>query len=106
MMMHILYSPQLSMNGDKIEYILEKDIVKVRYRGETEEFDFTGMPDGKADSIESDIFEFCPVVSAERKDGVLHLMLLNFIDFDASEEEKYPEWQEVVFDGKDSLEDS
>lgn len=103
--MRVLYSPQFN-DGEKINYEIKKDIVIVEIDGETEEFDFTGMPDGMASVLESDIFEFCPVVSAERKDGVLHLILLNFIDFDASEEEKYPEWQEVLFDGKDSLEDS
>ena len=104
--MMILYSPQFNLFEQKIFYTFEKDKVIAELDGKVDPFDFNGMPDGKADSIESDIFEFCPVVSAERKDGVLHLVLLNFIDFNASEEEKYPEWQEVVFDGKDSLEDS
>lgn len=104
--MMILYSPQFNLSGQKIFYTFEKDKVIAELDGKVDAFDFNGMPDGKADSIESDTLGFSPVISAERKEGVLHLVLLNFIDFDATEEEKYPEWQEVVFDGKDSLEDS
>lgn len=95
--MEILYSPQF--NENKIEYKFDVDIVTITIDEQTETFDFANMPDGKAETIESDVFDFCPVLSAERKEGVLYLEILNFIGLDATEEERFPEWKEVVFDG-------
>lgn len=97
--MHVLYSPQFNDN-EKIKYAFEKNRVTVEINEQKEVFDFQGMTDGKAENIESDVFEFCPVLSAERKNGVLFLELLNFIGFDASDEECFPEWQEVKFSGE------
>lgn len=94
--MMILYSPQFSLFGQKIFYTFEKDKVIAELDGKVDTFDFSGMPDGKADSIESDILGFSPVISAERVDNTLHLVLLNFIDSSATNEEKFPEWIEVL----------
>lgn len=92
--MRVLYSPQFNDN-ERIKYTFEHDKVIAEKEKDIEVFDFNGMPDGKAENIESDVFEFCPVLSAERKEGVLHLELLNFIGFDATEEEKFPEWIDI-----------
>lgn len=94
--MMILYSPQFNLFGQKIFYTFEEDKVIAELDGKVDTFDFSGMPDGKADSIESDILGFSPVISAERVDNTLHLVLLNFIDSNATNEEKFPEWIEVL----------
>lgn len=94
--MMILYSPQFNLFGQKIFYTFEKDKVIAELDGKVDTFDFNGMPDGKANSIESDILGFSPVISAERVDNTLHLVLLNFIDSSATNEEKFPEWIEVL----------
>lgn len=98
--MKVFYSPQVNMM-QIISYQFNREIVTVTINNETEQFDFSNLPDGKAENIESDIFEFCPVLSAERKDGMLYLELLNFISFDATEKERFPTWEEVSLDGQD-----
>lgn len=84
------------MSGQKIFYTFEKDKVIAELDGKVDTFDFNGMPDGKADSIESDTLGFSPIISAERVDNILHLVLLNFIDSNATDREKFPEWIEVL----------
>ena len=96
--MKIFFSPQF--NKDKIEYTFGKDVVTATMNGVKEKFDFSGMPDGVADSIESEVFGFNPVLSARKENDILHLELINFIGEDATEEERFPEWFEVKFDGE------
>lgn len=98
-MMKILFSPQV--REDKIEYKFIEDVVTVVYNDKSEEYDFSSMPNGVADSIESEAFDFNPVLSAKKENNVLYLELLNFIGEDATYEERFPEWFEVKFDGKD-----
>lgn len=97
--MRILLSPIVS-EWSKVEYEFDGEIIKAVYTdipsGETYEdtFDFTGMPDGRLESVESDLPKDV-ILSAEKKNGVLSVELVNYIDFDATDEEKYPSWQEV-----------
>ena len=92
--MKIKYSPQFNEH-DQLIYYFDDELISVTLNDQTETFDFTNMSNGKAEKIESDIFEFCPIISAERKEGTLYLELLNFIGLDATEDEKFPDWQEV-----------
>lgn len=96
--MRFLYSPQFN-EKEKINYQFENDVVIIESGDKIETFDFSGLPNGRAEAIESDVFEFCPILSAERKEDILHLELLNYIRFDAPEDECFPKWQEVVLDG-------
>ncbi|CAM3442613.1 hypothetical protein [Marinicrinis lubricantis] len=57
-------------------------------------FDFADMPNGILDGVETTL-KYNPIISAKRENGVLHLELLNFIGEDATEQEKFPDWQEV-----------
>ena len=43
----------------------------------TDVFDFSGMPDGVLDEIETHL-DVCPVITARRDNGVLHLELIKF----------------------------
>ena len=92
--MKILYSPQLS--NKKITYSFNSDVVTVDIDGVVEEFDFSTMPNGRAEKITPEVLSVNPIVEAERIDGVLNLVLINFITEDASQEERFPEWQEVL----------
>ena len=98
-MMKVYFSPQVS--DERIDYTFENDVITATLNGVTETFDFSEMPNGVADSIESEVFDFNPVISAKKENGTLYVELLNFIDGDATEEERYPEWIEVEFDGED-----
>lgn len=98
-MMKVFFSPQV--REEKIEYKFIEDMVTVTYKGKSEKYDFSGMPDGIADSIESEVFDFSPVLSAKKENDTLYLGLINFIGEDATYGERFPEWFEVKFDGKD-----
>ena len=91
--MKILYSPQLS--NKKITYSFNSEVVTVDIDGVVEEFDFSTMPNGRAEKITPEVLSVNPIVEAERIDGVLSLVLINYITEDASQEELFPEWQEV-----------
>ncbi|NLA05771.1 MAG: hypothetical protein GX881_08695, partial [Firmicutes bacterium] len=41
------------------------------------------------------VLPVCPVVSARREDGVLHLKLLNWLGRDAPYESRFPDWIEL-----------
>lgn len=97
--MRILYSPQVS--DRKLTYEFNNDVVTATLNDVTDTFDFRGMPNGVADSIESEVFDFNPVLSAKKENNILYLELINFIREDATEEERFPEWFEVKSDGKD-----
>jgi len=92
--MKILYSPQLS--NKKITYTFNSEVVTVDIDGVVEDFDFSTMPNGRAEKITPEVLSVNPIVQAERIDGVLSLVLINYITEDASQEELFPEWQEVL----------
>jgi hypothetical protein len=60
----------------------------------TDTFDFLELPDGIVTDIETNL-PVNPIVSAERKDGLLSIVLLNFIGADATVEDRFPIWKEV-----------
>lgn len=100
--MKILFSPQV--NDLVINYEFGKDVITATLNGVTDTFDFGEMPDGKIDNPFEDIettLDVNVIISAERVGGELKVELLNFIGFDAAEEERFPEWFEVKDDGKD-----
>ena len=91
--MKIFKSPQ---RADKeIGYSIENEVITVELEGITEVYDFSEMPEGKAESIESEVFSFNPILSAKRENGILFVEVLNFIKADATEAERFPEWEEV-----------
>jgi hypothetical protein len=91
--MQVLVSPQRS--DDVIEYQFSGEkITAATVNGQSDVFDFSTLPDGKAEEITT-ILSVNPIVSAKRVDGVLFVELLNFIGANATEEERFPKWQEV-----------
>lgn len=100
--MKILMSPCVGNLDEKIHYIFEGEKIIVRQFGITDEFDFTLMPEGelpinyeKNQTMVETILSVNPIVSAKRENGQLFLELLNIIESDATEEEKFPKWIEV-----------
>lgn len=90
--MRIFLSPCFS--DKKIDYEFNGEKIIVTFEGQTEEFDFSNMPDGVLESIESDLL-VNPIIEAKREKGELSVILLNFINEDATEEEKFPEWKVI-----------
>lgn len=98
--MKILYSPQV--NCKKIEYRFEPDKIIATFEGVTDIFDFSDFDDGLIEDPSSDIvtmLDVNPIMSVQRTEGLLHVVLLNHIDEDATAEERFPVWAEVAVDG-------
>lgn len=91
--MRIMKSPQRA--DEKINYSIENEVITVAFQEQVEVYDFSTMPNGIAEEIKSEVFSFNPILSAKREDGVLSVELLNFIGADATEAERFPEWEEV-----------
>lgn len=91
--MKIYLSPQVN-HVDKIIYSFAGDVITVNYNGEVDVFDFTLLPVGVMDSVETEL-PINPIIHAERKADGLYVTLLNYIDDDATHEECFPDWTEV-----------
>ena len=96
-MIKVFFSPQRADN--QIEYSFCGEAVTARIGTVKDTFDFSGLPDGELDRHEDTqiktILPVCPIISAKRVDGILHLELLNWIDSDAPYESRFPAWVEL-----------
>lgn len=102
--MLVRWSPQRS--DRQLSYAFpEPDVIEATLDGVTDRFDFSGLPNGEAASIES-VLDPCPVLSARRVDGELHVTLLRTIGPRPSDPAQLEAWKrlwtddlEVVIDG-------
>ena len=99
--MKIKYSPQV--NEEQIRYEFDGDVITATICNFTDTFDFSEFPDGELKKYDEETGEeliktnlpINPIISAKRENGVLSVVLLNWIGTDASEEERFPDWIEV-----------
>jgi len=94
-MIKVFFSPQRSDN--QIEYSFNGEAVTARIGTVKDTFDFSILPDGELnieESIETTL-PVCPIISAKRVDGILHLELLNWLGPNAPYESRFPEWVEL-----------
>jgi hypothetical protein len=90
--LRVLYSP---VRSDKfISYSFANEVITVDMEEGRDTFDFSTMPDGKAQNITT-ILPFSPILNAERVDGILSVELIKYIGADADEAERFPDWMEV-----------
>ena len=96
-MIKVYFSPQRADN--QIEYSFCGEMVTARIDEIEDTFDFSNLPDGELDRREDTqiktILPVCPVISAKRVGGILHLELLNWLGPDAPYESRFPEWVEL-----------
>jgi hypothetical protein len=96
-MIKVFFSPQRADN--QIEYSFCGEMVTARIDEIEDTFDFSNLPDGELDRHEDTqiktILPVCPVISAKRINGILHLELLNWLGPDAPYESRFPEWVEL-----------
>lgn len=89
----------------QITYTFSGEVITAEIDGAKDVFDFSVLPDGELDRgggsedeeekrIET-VLPVCPVASARREEGVLHLELLNWLGRDAPYESRFPEWVEL-----------
>ena len=89
-------SPQVMFEDKRFDFTFLGDTITATFDGETDTYDFSGLPDGEVDfSMIETTLSYNPIIIARRVDGVLSVELLNFISEDASEFDKFPEWIEV-----------
>lgn len=94
--MKVKFSPVVGLGNEKLSYTFGQDKVVVKWNEEVDTFDFLGLPDGilNINSIETEL-GIQPIVSVERKDGVLYIKLINYIKTDAKYEDQFPQWKDV-----------
>ena len=80
-MIKIIEMPQRNDNM-KIECVVDGDVLIVTINGITEEFDFTGLPEGMAESISSEYLPVNPIVSAEKVGNEVVISLIRFYDIE------------------------
>ena len=89
-------SPQVMFEDKRFDFVFSGESITATFDGETDNFDFSGLPDGEVDfSTVVTTLSYNPIIIARRVDGVLSVELLNFISEDASDDERFPEWIEV-----------
>lgn len=84
------------MKDDKITYSFDNEIITATYKEVTDTFNFSLLQEGQQldTSIQTKL-EVNPIMSAERVNGTITIKLINFIREDATNQEKFPVWQEV-----------
>ena len=92
------------------EYELEGQVLKVVLNGIEESFDFSEMPDGRAQLIEPELLPTNPIVSVEKKNGKLDITVIDF--YKKEDADKYEtsfnvdKFQEILggfMDGQNNL---
>ena len=82
-MIKIIETPQRA--DSKISYTADADILSVTIDDITEEFDFTGLPEGRAEEITPEILTMNPIVSAEKIGDELTITMIRFYGEDEKE---------------------
>lgn len=92
--MNIKYSPVRS--DDTITHEFENDVVTITIGEETDTFDFSTFSDGEAVVSEFETnLSINPFVSVRRENGELFIEVMNYIGKDATEAERFPQWQVI-----------
>jgi len=82
-MINITYEPQRS-NLYKAEYFVENDILTVKIDTIEEVFDFTGLDEGIAEEIITEVLPINPIINAEKTGDTVNIQVIRFY----GEEEK------------------
>lgn len=90
--MRVLFKPQRSDKDLKYEF-KDKIIVAV-YEGQSDEFDFSHVTDGRMIKCETQL-PINPIISAKCENGEFFVELLNFYGKQATQEELFPQWQVI-----------
>jgi len=95
--MIIYMSPQVPNNEEEFEYSFDGEKIDIKLITKEEiyqdTFDLSTVPNGRLElsSVETTL-PLNPILEAERIEGELQVVLKNYIDEEATEEEKFPKW--------------
>ena len=93
--MRIYKSPQVRMDDKRIDYSAKGDKLIVTIEGVSDTFDFTNVA-GVLNMIGvRTTLPFNPLQKVERKNGNIEVTTINYIGQNATDEERFPHFQEV-----------
>lgn len=69
----------------KVEHIINNDILTVKIDEVEEIFDFTGLEEGIAEEIISDVLPINPIISAEKIGDTVNIKVIRFYSADEKE---------------------
>ena len=92
-MMKVKLTPQYNPN-QVIKYTFGADSFVAEMGGISDTFDFSGVSELSPRQIKTTL-PMNPVVQIERVNGELQLTLINYINDEATETERFPEYMEV-----------
>lgn len=93
--MRIYKSPQVRMGDERTEYSAKGDKLTVTIEGVSDTFDFTNVVGVLNMSAVRTTLNFNPIQKVERKNGNIEVTTINYIGQNATEEERFPHFQEV-----------
>ena len=93
--MKIKYSPSVNPYDD-VSYAFDGDKITVTVNKETDTYDFSSVPNDSICTIEHEekMAISTPITARRDADGVLWVELYKCIGNDATEAEKFPDWED------------
>ena len=92
--MNILFRPQINPYVESFQFHFEGEIITVTQGEEKDIFDFSEIPDGMVDGVETTLL-VNPIIRARRENGVLYVELKKLYEDEVPIDEQFPEWMEV-----------
>ena len=93
--MRIYKSPQVRLDDKRIDYSAKGDKLTVTIEGVSDTFDFTNVV-GVLNMVSvRTTLTFNPIQKVERKNGTVEVTAINYIGQNATDEERFPHFQEV-----------
>ena len=93
--MRIYKSPQVRMDDKRIDYSAKGDKLTVTIEGVSDTFDFTNVV-GVLNMVSvRTTLSFNPIQKVECKNGNIEVTTINYIGQNATDEERFPHFQEV-----------
>ena len=93
--MKLYKSPQVRLDSTRILYSAIGDKLTITVEGVSDTFDFTNVVGTLNLSTVRTNLPLNPIQKVERKNGTLEVTATNYIGQDATEEERFPHFQEV-----------
>lgn len=93
--MRIYKSPQVRMDDKRIDYSAKGDKLIVTIEGVSDTFDFTNVIGVLNMASVRTTLTFNPIQKVERKNGNIEVTTINYIGQNATDEERFPHFQEV-----------
>ena len=93
--MKIKYSPSINLH-DNVSYAFDGDKITVTVNEETDIYDFSSVPNDSICTIEhEERIKICTPITARRDAvGVLWVELYKCVGYDATEAERFADWED------------